>query len=332
MSTERVSIVMPAYNVAPFIGAALLSALRQDYPSMEIIVVDDGSSDDTVSRIEEVAAVHGTEARPVRLLRRDHTGASAARNAGIEAATGQYIAFLDADDLWDPPLLTLLVSKLERSPEIDLVFPMFRFIDEEGRRLRGTSSYRKERYSAEDLLVRNPISSATGVLVRRSAIAQAGPFDTDLRSCVDLDLWVRIGWLRSRNIAAMDAVLVSYRQRRGQITGEWRRMETGWLAVMEKAEHYRRSPAPKNRQAARSSRSVYWSIIAYNGGHYREARSLIWRAWRLAPLRRTIDPLALRRTAIAFASLLPDAFHRALVPSAPRRSTETPAKALRTPS
>src|SRR5581483_8159413 len=110
LDKPTISVIIPCFNHAAYLAKAIQSALVQTLPADEIIVVDDGSTDDTA----KVTASSGTR---IRYVYQSNAGLSAARNTGIKLATGKYIGFLDADDLWHPDFLTTLVNLLERHPE-----------------------------------------------------------------------------------------------------------------------------------------------------------------------------------------------------------------------
>ena len=114
MSGPVVSVVMPAYNAERFVDEALESVLKQSYQRLEVIVVDDGSTDGTAARVQAYG-------NPVRYLQQVNAGVGAARNRGLEAATGDYIAFLDADDLWRPEKLDVQLEIAARNPESGLI-------------------------------------------------------------------------------------------------------------------------------------------------------------------------------------------------------------------
>lgn len=117
MTNPRVSVVIPSYNVGRYLQYALQSVLAQDYHDYEVVVIDDGSTDNT----REVVA---TSEIPIRYYYQKNTGISGARNAGIAQARGEYIAFLDADDVWTPTKLSEQVSHLDGHPEIGMVFSL----------------------------------------------------------------------------------------------------------------------------------------------------------------------------------------------------------------
>lgn len=192
----RISVVIPAYNSAAHIGRAIDSVLAQTRPADEIIVVDDGSTDATA----DVIRAYGPK---IRLIPQANTGASAARNAGINAATGDWIAFLDADDEWLP-------SKIERQIEILNCHPGLVWVSGNSISCSCTENRQapdvqpeKARQQLngkgffEDFLVayRNGIWGNTDTkLVRRDVLIVAGLFDDTLKKAEDIDLWWRIAY------------------------------------------------------------------------------------------------------------------------------------------
>ena len=125
-AAPSVSVIVPAYNVAPYIRQAVESALRQTLTSLEVILVDDGSTDGTIAQLS------GLGDQRLRPIRREHAGVCASRNTGAALARGPYLGFLDGDDVWLPDKLRRHVAVLEAHPEIDLTSSLSRVIDEAG--------------------------------------------------------------------------------------------------------------------------------------------------------------------------------------------------------
>jgi glycosyltransferase involved in cell wall biosynthesis len=164
---ERVSVIIPVRNGASYLAEAIRSTLAQSHPPLEVIVIDDGSTD-------ESAAIACGMAHPVRVLERPHQGAGAARNAGIKAAAGDFLAFLDADDLWSPDKLALQLARFTARPELDFVFTHVRnFISPE------LAPEEKERILCPRRALPGMIPSS--LLARRSAFERCGRFPEDLR-------------------------------------------------------------------------------------------------------------------------------------------------------
>ena len=218
------SIIVPCHNGARFLAEALDSALAQTHPAVEVIVVDDGSIDDTPS-------VLGRYAGRVRVIRQRNRGPSAARNAALDVARGDYVAFLDADDRFLPDKVARQAGVLDARPDVGLVYSGWRFIDEDGRVLRGEGTPRGEGDLLPALLLGNPIHPLAAV-VRRTLVAEAGGFDESLRGCEEWDLFLRLS-RRGMRWASVEAVLGEYRIHPAQSHGQTRMMFASAIRVLE---------------------------------------------------------------------------------------------------
>jgi glycosyltransferase involved in cell wall biosynthesis len=232
-----ISVVIPAYNREQTVLTAVRSVLWQTLPPTEVIVVDDGSTDNTA------AAVEGLGDPRVRLIRQANGGISAARNAGIRAATSDWVAFQDSDDEW-------LATKLERqfaAHAADPASPNAFFcgmviagaLDDAGNgQSRRQIAYHPEPALAlasgnmlSTLLRTNPISTQT-LVARRETLHEAGLFDTSLKSLVDWDIAIRLG--RLGPIGFLDEPLVVQRFTPNSITRDRAKRVNSWIAVLEK--------------------------------------------------------------------------------------------------
>jgi glycosyltransferase involved in cell wall biosynthesis len=173
-----ISVVIPAYNAAPFLPRCLQSVFAQTLQPLEVIVVDDGSTDNTAALATELGA---------KVIMRQNGGISAARNTGIQNASCEWIALLDADDLWEP-------DKLERQaqhirPETVLIYTGIRIFDDNG--------FRREKLAiapsaaTKTLRYRNPITPSSA-LVKRQVVIDIGGFLEDITGCEDWEMWVRL--------------------------------------------------------------------------------------------------------------------------------------------
>jgi glycosyltransferase involved in cell wall biosynthesis len=184
-----VTVVTPAYNIAKYIGETVDSVLRQTFHDFEYLVVDDGSTDNSV----DVVKAHVGDDPRFRLVQGEHRGLSAARNAGVREAKGQYIAFVDGDDRWHPKFLERQL-RLIRSlpPDTGVVFCRSRLVLENGT-LVFLQWQRAGRYDFDDFLVNsNPTRNGSSLLIRKSCFADVGGFDEELHHLEDLDMWLRI--------------------------------------------------------------------------------------------------------------------------------------------
>jgi len=205
-------VVIPTHDRAHLVGDAVRSALAQTQGDLEVIVVDDGSTDGTASVI---AAIDDPR---VRFLRQPHLGIGAARNHGIRAARGRYLAFLDSDDLWLPDLLANEVPLLDADPGVALVHARARAVGLDGRP-RAKVSGQAPRAPAQplaSLLYGNSVATPTA-LVRRASVEAAGLCDEGLVARVDWDLWLRVA--RAGEVAFVDGVLALFREHPGRTTG-----------------------------------------------------------------------------------------------------------------
>ncbi|MBI5773426.1 MAG: glycosyltransferase [Verrucomicrobia bacterium] len=182
-----VSVIIPAYNYAHFLPHAVDSALAQDYAPLEIIVVDDGSTDNT----PEITARYGGR---IRCIRQPNAGLSAARNTGLHAARHPFVAFLDADDVWLPGMVRRTMETFARlEKNFALVGCVSAFIDAEGRPFEIRKLYPDDdrEITVRDILVSTRFAPSS-VIARREVFETCGGFDPTLRSSEDRDMWIRV--------------------------------------------------------------------------------------------------------------------------------------------
>jgi glycosyltransferase involved in cell wall biosynthesis len=204
----RVSVVVPTYNRANYIGQAIASALGQSYRDLEVIVVDDGSTDSTESVLKSFS-----DPRLV-FIRQENAGRSRARNVAINAARGEYITFLDSDDYYLPSKVDLQVSFLDANPIFGMAYTSAACIDDDGRSLNYT--YRASSsgwvYPAIAFFIPHTITLPT-VMVRREVLSAIGPFDEAMERFEDTDMWRRIS--KRTPIAGIDHVTCHIRTHAG---------------------------------------------------------------------------------------------------------------------
>lgn len=229
-ATRRVSVIMPAFRAAKYIGAALDSVIAQTFTDYEIIVVNDGSPD-TVE-LERALKPYGSK---VLYVKQDNRGCSAARNAGIRVARGQFLAFLDADDYWEPEYLAEQVRFLEDNPSIDLVYTDGLLVGNSplaGRTFMQTSPSSGEA-SLHALLTARCAVLLSGTLVRRQSILDAGLFDEGLRCSEDYDLWLRLG-MNGGRLAYQRKVLLCKRLHSASLSADRANLHEHALRVLQK--------------------------------------------------------------------------------------------------
>jgi glycosyltransferase involved in cell wall biosynthesis len=222
--TTSFSVIMPAYNRAATVGAAIMSALKQTRSDFELIVVDDGSSDDTVARVEELAR----RDERISLVTQQHRGAAAARNAALARATGEYVSFLDSDDLWLPRYLEAMARTLSEHPGAGVAHTdAWVLHGDVGKIARGSLMNRREPpvVPNEPLeFLRAMLESANflfySVMIRRPILLEVGGFDERLQASVDYELWLRIAAHGYPFVRHPEKLAVYRRRSSGQITSD----------------------------------------------------------------------------------------------------------------
>ncbi len=208
--TPLVSVVIPSYNAARFVADAVRSVLAQTYPNLEVLVIDDGSADDTRQVMEQFAS----DAR-VHYHYQPNAGVSSARNRGIQIARGEFIGLCDADDLWMPNKLELQVPCFFGRPQLGVVYCKPLHVDVNDQPLE---TYQTDRYSgkvSDTLLLGNFVTGSTS-LIPKECFDAVGFYDTSLKTCEDYDLWLRIS--TKYEFLYLDQVTYRYRQWEGQVS------------------------------------------------------------------------------------------------------------------
>jgi len=201
----EVSVIIPVYNQTDYLIEALKSVFAQTYSDLEVIVVDDGST-------EPVAPVIAGMEKPVRCIRVENGGVARARNIGIQNASGKYIALLDADDLWFPRKIEVQMKTVDANKDVDLVYTGAVYIDRDGRYMgkMGQKIQRVSHNPFKDLLVvGNIVGTPSTVLAKKACFQQLGGFDVSLSVSADWDMWIRFS--RHYRFILVDESLASYR-------------------------------------------------------------------------------------------------------------------------
>ena len=186
MATEPlVSAIIPAWNSAGMAPEAVESVLAQTYPRVEVIVVDDGSTDDTAARLARFGS-------RITLLRQEHLGPAVARNTGLRAAKGEYVGFLDSDDLWMPEKLARCVPVLQQRPEVGVTYTAVRVREMDSGRRYPQPQYTHGGWMAQDLFRECRGVNTSTLLVRRTALDKVGGFDEEFFRAQDWDLMLRL--------------------------------------------------------------------------------------------------------------------------------------------
>jgi glycosyltransferase involved in cell wall biosynthesis len=271
-----ITVIIPAHNQGRYLASAMESVLGQTHAELELIVVNDGSTDDTRDVIRSF-----TDAR-VRYVEQHNQGLSAARNAGLRGAWGRFVSFLDADDLFLPGKLADLLAVLTDDPEVGLAAGQALPIDEQGHRV-GRVFDRPLPADPADLLFGNPLHVGS-VLLRRAALDRAGAFDESLRSYEDWDLWLRLARTGSR-MGWIDRPVSLYRFHPRQMTRDGAQMTAASVAVLDKVFADPALPEPwrRRRDRAYSEAFLRAAANAYLAGEVDAGKQHLDRALDLQP-------------------------------------------------
>lgn len=232
-SQPLVSVVIPAYNAEQFIGCTLDSVLAQTYSALEVLVVDDGSQDGTAAVVRQYEIL---DCR-VRLLQQANAGVAAARNTGIQAVTGEFVAPLDADDLWYPHHIEEQVKCFLQSPtSVGLVYSWSVDIDGQGRLTGGMRAAEICGEVYKTLICHNFLGNASASMMRRSCLELIGGYDTSLRArqgqgCEDWDLYLRMAEQFQFGVAPTFSV--GYRKGHGSMSKNYNQMARSHGLVMD---------------------------------------------------------------------------------------------------
>jgi len=299
---ELISIVVPAFNAAATIRESIASALNQTHRKIEVIVVDDGSEDQTG---DVVASLVRSDAR-ISYFHQANAGVAAARNLGIAKAQGDFVATLDADDLWYPTKLTRQLERFQTgAPETALVYAWCCWISESGQIVGYAPPSRLEGNILPQMCLGNVVISGSNALIKRDVLTAAGGFDATLRArggqgCEDWKLYLQIA--ERHQIAMVPEYLVGYRVSPGSMSDDYKQMmrsrrlvETEFVkGYPELAAQFARGEAILGRSLAlraienRQFRSAFDLLINQSSGKLANGlASLVWllngsarRLWR----------------------------------------------------
>ncbi|MGQ9611024.1 MAG: glycosyltransferase family 2 protein [bacterium] len=223
-----ISVIIPTYNYGEFVSYAIKSVLCQTYQDFELIIVDDGSTDNTKEIVQEFV----NSDKRIRYLYQKNRGLSSARNTGIKASRGMFIAFLDADDIWFPEKLEYQMEIMKNIHSIGLVgcgYINFNYNDGNTQIIIPD----QELDLARELTVKNAIyGSASGVLVKKECFERVGLFDEKLKAAEDWDMWLRI--IKHYDIRFVDKPMVKIRIHNRNMSKNVERMRNAQIQVLRK--------------------------------------------------------------------------------------------------
>ena len=277
MSTPTVSVVIPAYNHGAYLAQTINSALAQTWRDFEVVVVDDGSKDNT----PEVAA---SFASAIRFIRQENRGMAGSRNTGISQARGEFVAFLDDDDLWEPEYLAHVIPALQQDPTAGACRAGFQIMDGAGTRLPQQTNLEVAPDRMYDRLIDGGFFPPCTVTVRKSAFETLGVFDTNLQGLADWDMWLRIS--KAYRYLSLPDTLVLYRVHGGGLSSNVEHMFEDHLRAITK--HFgpeTGDPAqwPTDRRRAYAGAYLSAALAYYQQGNATRGDQFIGRTFELYP-------------------------------------------------
>lgn len=271
----KVSVVIPTYNRGSLIARALNSVLAQTFTDYEIIVIDDGSKDNTQNVL---SAFEGK----LRYVYQPNGGIARARNRGIELSLGQYIAFLDSDDYWAPEKLEIQSKILDFNPKVGIVYGRMPIVNEAGDILGMKPNGISGKNFQELLRVWGDLPTSS-VMTRKECFQKVGVFDPELPPMEDIDMWIRIA--HKYNIYEVEGKpLAFYWRHDHQITADHIKVYRGLVRIHEKIlKTFPEAPQELITKKLVSNQYIL-SRLYYKKGLYNEAFSYLWQAMKRIPL------------------------------------------------
>jgi hypothetical protein len=220
-----VSVIIPNYNHAQYVGDAIRSVLAQTYHNYEIIVVDDGSTDNSRAEVARFG-------NKVNYIYKTNAGLSAARNTGFKASKGSFIGVLDADDMYEPEYLSTLVTALQENPDAAGIYCGYQFVDHVNHPLPQIEARPMESGKLYSALLDGNFFVPESIFLRRKVYEDVGLFDETLRACEDWDVWLRA--TKKYKIIHSPKILTRHRVLPGSMSTDPLRMLHNRLAVLKK--------------------------------------------------------------------------------------------------
>lgn len=239
---NKVSVVIPTYNCLPYLPKAIESVLAQDYKNIEILIVNDNSSDGTIKYLATLSKTHSN----VVVINTDGVGASSARNIAIRQSSGQYVAFLDADDYWYSGKVSEQVRVHQENKHLGMTFTNYDHLNENNEIIIDCLAYWNKYNSAKsmihffdnplnDIFANNIIGTST-VMINKAVFAKVGLFNEEMSYCEDWHFWLRV--CEHFDIALLKHSYTGYLMRAGSITQTDSKRWNNLLSVSEVISHY----------------------------------------------------------------------------------------------
>ncbi|MGY6530566.1 MAG: glycosyltransferase family 2 protein [Cyanobacterium sp.] len=247
----KVSVIIPVYNSETTVEQTLESVLNQTYPDFEVIIVDDGSGDRSIELCQKLLNKNKQKFQgQVKFVHQKNRGLAGARNTGIRNSQGDYLAFIDADDLWLSEKLAYHVQHLDHNPTVGVSFSRSQFIDVEGKALGIYQIPQLTNITPDYLFCRNPISNGSAVVIRRETLegikfqenlygeVEDFYFDDTFRQSEDIECWLRIALQTNWHIEGIPNSLTLYRVNEQGLSANVTSQYEAWQRILSKTATY----------------------------------------------------------------------------------------------
>ena len=287
MTNPTVSVIMPVYNTAKYVEAAIESVLQQSFTDFELLIIDDAGSD------HSIALCRKYQDPRIQIISQENRGLAGARNTGIRNARGVFIALLDSDDLWESDKLERHVEHLRQSPQVGVSFAASKMIDDDGELLRLVQRPKLQNVTAQDVFLRNPIGNGSAPVIRRAVfedIAFFNPdrneynyFDETFRQSEDVECWCRIALTTSWNFEGIRGAYTRYRINEGGLSANVIKQFATWSRVKQRVQRFDPVFAHKWAPLAEAYQMRYLARRCVRSGEGAMAWALMKDALKLRP-------------------------------------------------
>ena len=299
-----ISVVIPAFNVEATIAETLESIIHQTFRDVEIIIVDDGSTDKTPHIIASYSDPR------IRMFRQVNRGLAGARNSGIHLSRGNYVAFCDSDDIWEAEKLDLHFEHLESNPDVGVSFCGSSLIDEAGHFLKVSQAPKLKNITAADIFKRNPFGNGSVAVFRREALEVIAHrpkhelerdwwFDETLSQSEDIDAWLRFALSSDWKIEGIPGLLTRYRIQAQGLSANLEKQFASWTRVRDKVADLAPRFYAKNGNAAEAYQLRYLARRAFVMGEGPVAAKLMRRSLKKSRVPLNEEPLKTLQTWVA---------------------------------
>jgi glycosyltransferase involved in cell wall biosynthesis len=258
----KVSVIIPAYNSEKTIKETIRSVLNQTFNDLELIIINDGSQDSTLEVITQIS-----DSR-IKVFSFPNAGGNVSRNRGLHLAVGEFVSFLDADDLWTPDKLQSQLKALQENVTAKVAYSWTDYIDENGEFILSGQRVNVNENVYENLLLNNFLENGSNPLICRKALITLGGFDESLSAAQDWDMWLRLA--SKFNFICVPSVQILYRISANSVSSNLIRQEKACLQVLERA--YKERPSLGDTTLTKIKNS--WNISLANLYKYLTCKAL----------------------------------------------------------